>query len=74
MSLKCSARVAEGGNSVPVGLLPEGEYHVTYLGVHIMLVVVDNYKGYARRYLSSTDPSMSPKEIPRGRTGGTWRW
>ncbi|BCS93552.1 transposase [Metallosphaera javensis (ex Sakai et al. 2022)] len=61
-SLKSSARVVEGDRSVPVGLLPEGEHHVTYLGVPVKLVVLD-YKGYGRRYLFSTDLSMSPEEI-----------
>ncbi|BCS93343.1 MAG: hypothetical protein MjAS7_1951 [Metallosphaera javensis (ex Sakai et al. 2022)] len=62
-SLKSSARVVEGDRSVPVGLLPEGEHHVTYLGVPLKLVVLEDYKGYGRRYLFSTDPSMSPEEI-----------
>ncbi|QGA53268.1 ISNCY family transposase [Sulfolobus sp. E5-1-F] len=61
--LKASARVTEGGRSVPVAEFPEGEFSVTYLGVPIKLIVVDNYKGCGRRYFFTTDLTMTSEEV-----------
>ncbi|QIW23179.1 ISNCY family transposase [Sulfolobus sp. S-194] len=61
--LKSSARVVEGGRSVPVGEFPQGEYLVEYLGTPIKLLVIDDYKGYGRRYFFSTNVNDSPEDI-----------
>jgi len=61
--LKANARVVEGGRHVPVGEFPQGEYLVEYLGIPIKLLVVDDYKGYGRRYFFSTNVNDTAEDI-----------
>ncbi|AAK41862.1 ISNCY family transposase [Saccharolobus solfataricus] len=61
--LKSSARVVESGRSVPVSEFPQGEYLVEYLGTPIKLLVIDDYKGYGRRYFFSTDLNDTAEDI-----------
>jgi len=48
---------------VPVGEFPQGEYLVEYLGIPIKLLVVDDYKGYGRRYFFSTNVNDTAEDI-----------
>ncbi|QIW25264.1 ISNCY family transposase [Sulfolobus sp. S-194] len=61
--LKSSARVVEGGRSVPVSEFPQGEYLVEYLGTPIKLLVVEDYKGLGKRYFFSTNLNDTPEDI-----------
>ena len=61
--LRANARVVEGGRHVPVGEFPQGEYLVEYLGIPIKLLVVDDYKGYGRRYFFSTNVNDAAEDI-----------
>ncbi|QGR16782.1 ISNCY family transposase [Sulfurisphaera ohwakuensis] len=61
--LKSNSRVTEGGRLVPVGEFPEGEYLVEYLGIPIKLLVIDDYKGFGRRYFFSTNVNDTAEDI-----------
>jgi hypothetical protein len=61
--LKANARVVEGGRHVLVGEFSQGEYLVEYLGIPIKLLVVDDYKGYGRRYFFSTNVNDTAEDI-----------
>jgi hypothetical protein len=61
--LKANVRVVEGGRHVLVGEFPQGEYLVEYLGISIKLQVVDDYKGYGRRYFFSTNVNDTAEDI-----------
>ena len=61
--LKSNARVVEGGEPVRLSLFPQGVYQVEYLGTPIKLLVIDDYKGYGRRYFFSTNLNDTPEDI-----------
>ncbi|QXJ34915.1 hypothetical protein J5U22_01462 [Saccharolobus shibatae] len=61
--LKSNARVIEGGRHVPVGEFPQGEYLVEYLGIPIKLLVIDDYKGFGKRYFFSTNLNDTAEDI-----------
>ncbi|AAK40830.1 Second ORF in transposon ISC1217 [Saccharolobus solfataricus P2] len=47
----------------PLASSPQGEYLVEYLGTPIKLLVIDDYKGYGRRYFFSTDLNDTAEDI-----------